>query len=93
LYAKAILGFTMDLASSIQFKEQWMLASSNQGEIVTTSDLGAWIWWSKCMWSCEIDEYLMKICWWSSLWSVSSRVIMKISKLEDCIVFIDYMTW
>jgi len=37
-----------------------MLALSNQWEIVSTSDLGAWIWWSKCIWSHGLMKNLLR---------------------------------
>jgi len=73
--------FTRDLTSSVQFEVQWILASTNQGKNINTSDIGAWIWWNKCMGSCVFDEDMIRTCWWSSLWPVVSGFIMKISKL------------
>jgi len=35
-----------------------------------------------------VDEELMKIYSWPSLWFLEYGVIIKISKLENCIVFV-----
>jgi len=60
-------------------------------DFVSTGDLGAWVWWNKCMRSYEVDEELMKMHWCSSFWCVESGNDVKI-KFECCIVLV-YTIW